>query len=145
MCFVYTIGYEGLTTDSFIETLKKNAIEQVLDVREIPISRKPGFSKSKLTDVLGKVGISYVHIKELGSPKEIREKLQETKDYETFFFKYRNYLGTHFYLIQDAWELVTEKKTCLLCFEKKPSECHRSVIAEYLSVSMPNIDGVINL
>ena len=145
MCYVYTIGYEGLTSDSFIQTLTNNNIEQVLDVREIPISRKPGFSKSKLTDILNNAGIAYVHMKELGSPKEIRDNLHETKDYDTFFWRYRSYIGAHFYLIQDAWELVTEKKTCLLCFEKNPSECHRSIIAKYLYDVMPNIDGVINL
>lgn len=145
MCYVYTIGYEGLTTDSFVDTLSKNAIERVLDVREIPISRKPGFSKSKLMGILNSIGIDYIHMKELGSPKLIRDSLHETKDFDTFFYEYRHYIGTHFYLIQDTWELVTEKKTCLLCYEKKPSECHRSVIAEYLEATMPNVDGVINL
>lgn len=145
MCYVYTIGYEGLSSDSFIDILSKNEIEQVLDVREIPISRKPGFSKGILSKNLENAGISYVHMKELGSPKKIRDDLHETKDYEKFFSAYRFYIGTHFMYIQNAWELVTQKKTCLLCFEKKPTECHRSVIASCLSASMPNVDGVINL
>lgn len=145
MCYVYTIGYEGLTANSFINILAQYNIEQILDVREIPISRKPGFSKGKLAGLLENAGISYVHMKELGSPKDIRDMLHETKDYDTFFNEYRHYIGSHFNYIQDAWELVTEKRTCLLCFEKKPSECHRSVIAEYLRISMPNVDGVVNL
>lgn len=145
MCYVYTIGYEGLTAEKFIAILAQNSIEQVIDVREIPISRKPGFSKGKLSCILESVGITYVHMKQLGSPKVIRDHLHETKDYETFFSEYRHYIGTHFSYIQDAWELVSDKRTCLMCFEKKPNECHRSVIADYISITMPNIDGVINL
>ena len=145
MCYVYTIGYESRSLDSFLDSLAQNHIEQVIDVRQVPMSRKPGFSKGKLSSSLENAGISYVHVKELGSSKEMRERLHKTKDYDTFFFAYRYYLSTHFSLVQQTWELATQKRTCLLCFEKKPSECHRSVIAEYLHTSMPNVDGVINL
>ncbi len=145
MCYVYTIGYQSFSLDTFMAALSQNHIEQVLDVRQIPMSRKPGFSKGKLSATLESAGIAYVHMQELGSSKDMREKLHKTKDYETFFQEYRYYLGKHFPLVQQAWELATEKRTCLLCFEKSPSECHRSVIAEFLHTRMPNVDGVINL
>ncbi len=145
MCYVYTIGYESRSLDSFLDSLRQNHIEQVIDVRQVPMSRKPGFSKGKLSSALEGAGISYVHVKELGSSKEMREKLHATKDYDAFFYDYRYYLGTHFALVQQAWELASEKRSCLLCFEKKPSECHRSVIAEFIYTRMPNVDGVIDL
>ena len=142
---VYTIGYEGMDIDEFIRTLEINKIEQILDVREIPISRKVGFSKSKLESRLSADGIRYIHMKELGSPKEIREKLHATHDYKEFFDSYRYYIGSNFSYIQDAWERVLEYRTCLMCFEKKPEECHRSVLAEYLLTTMPLISEVRHL
>ncbi|MBP3524125.1 MAG: DUF488 domain-containing protein [Clostridia bacterium] len=142
---VYTIGYEGRDIDEFISILMKNEIEQLLDVREIPVSRKVGFSKSKLCSALENAGISYIHMKELGSPKEIRDSLHQTHDYEAFFKAYQYYIGTHFSYVQTAWEHIIKKKTCIMCFERKPSECHRSALAQYIKTSMPLIDEVINL
>jgi len=142
---VFTIGYEGRSIDDFVNILIENGIEQLLDVREIPISRKAGFSKNRLAELLKESGISYIHMKELGSPKEIRDNLHHTHDYEAFFKAYQYYIGTHFSLVQTAWEHVISKKTCIMCFEKNPCECHRSVLAQYLKTSMPLIDEVVNL
>lgn len=145
MCEIYTAGYEGRTVDEFIELMQDNHIDLVLDVREIPISRKKGFSKSSLSALLRSSGINYVHIRELGSPKDIREQLYKTKDYEEFFAEYRIYIGQHFKYVQQAWEYAVTETTCLLCFEKNPEQCHRSVIADLIQTTMPSVDGVVNL
>ncbi len=70
---LFTIGYEGRDIDEFVSLLKDNGITRLIDVREIPFSRKKGFSKSRLNERLQNENIDYVHIKALGSPSEIRE------------------------------------------------------------------------
>ena len=142
---VYTIGYEGKTIIDFLGVLQENGIEQIIDVREIPISRKAGFSKGLLAHYLNSAGISYFHIRGLGSPKPIRDQLHKTKDYSEFFDSYREYIGKHFQYIQEAWEISEQKTTCLMCFEKKSQECHRSIVAECLQQSMPDVERIVNL
>ena len=69
---IYTIGYEGLDLDGFLALLRKHGVETVVDIRELPLSRKPGFSKTVLGDTLNVSGKEYVHIPELGCPKPVR-------------------------------------------------------------------------
>ena len=92
--FLFTLGYEGLKQDSFISHLKENNIETLVDVREVPWSRKRGFSKSQLENSLTESGIRYVHMKSLGSPSYLRKKVKENADYEYFFKEYTNYIET---------------------------------------------------
>jgi len=101
-----------------------------MDVREIPISRKKGFSKSVLADRLKREDIAYVHFKELGSPKPVRDKLKATKDYKTFFDKMGEYLSTQEQVIEVAYSYISSKNCCLMCFEKIAAYCHRKVVAE---------------
>ena len=82
---LYTVGYEGRSIDDFVTILKSAGVTRLIDVREIPLSRKRGFSKSALKQRLDDESIAYVHYKELGSPSEIRHKLKEDWDYNYFF------------------------------------------------------------
>ncbi len=66
---LFTMGYEGTTIDTFIGNLQAKRIDCVLDIRALPLSRKPGFSKKKLAERLCLVGIRYIHLAELGTPK----------------------------------------------------------------------------
>lgn len=77
----YLTGYEKQNIDDFVSKLMKNKISILVDVREIPLSRKKGFSKKSLQLKLNEAGIEYLHIKQLGSPKLIRHKLREDKNY----------------------------------------------------------------
>src|SRR5437667_11304278 len=69
---IFTIGYEGATAPEFIAALKKAGVERVIDIRALPLSRRPGFSKSPLKVALEDSGIEYVHLKALGTPAEGR-------------------------------------------------------------------------
>ena len=82
---VYTIGYEGKNITQFIERLKLVGIEQLIDVREIALSRKNGFAKTALRKALDDNGIVYKHLPGLGSPSDIRHKLKEDWNYVAFF------------------------------------------------------------
>ncbi len=73
MTTIFTIGYEGATVDGFLATLKAAGVERLIDVRALPLSRRPGFSKSPLAAALKEVGIDYVHLKDLGTPKRGRD------------------------------------------------------------------------
>lgn len=126
---LFTVGYEGINIDSFIEHLRNNDIDCLIDVREIPLSRKKGFSKTALRTRLEQEDISYVHFKELGSPKPVRNKLKEDGDYKCFFEAMKKYLADKKDIIEKTYQYVVDKTCCLMCFEHLASQCHRNVVA----------------
>lgn len=126
---LFTVGYEGVGIDSFITRLKSYGINCLLDVREIPHSRRPAFSKSALSERLNQEHIQYVHLKELGSPKPIRENLRATKDYSDFFKNMETYLADKKETIENAYNYVIDNTCCLMCFERLAAQCHRKIVA----------------
>src|SRR5215212_2549307 len=70
---IFTIGYEGATMAEFLAALRKAGVERLIDVRAVPNSRRPGFSKTPLRNALAEVGIDYVHLRALGTPAAGRE------------------------------------------------------------------------
>lgn len=132
MTQLFTSGYEGETINGFIEKILNNGVETIIDIRENPFSRKPGFSKKIFQKVLTDRGIEYLHFKELGTPKPLRKFLADVGDYQTFFEEYKNFLMEFQDSIDDIVEIGSQKNICLLCFEKDPHYCHRKVIAELL-------------
>ena len=133
MTQLYTTGYEGKAGDSFIGKLQSKQIEAIVDIRENPFSRKPGFSKNALRQHLADSGVEYFHFHELGTPKPLRQLLADEQDYVTFFKEYRNFLPEFQDAIDDLIELGSSKMVCLLCFEKDPHLCHRKVIADLIA------------
>ncbi len=129
---LYTIGYEGRGLDDLIAALKDKGIECLVDVREIPLSRKRGFSKSALAERLGRERISYAHFKQLGSPKPVREQLKATKDYAGFFSRMDKYLSAQTDAMELAYQHVSSTTCCLMCFERLAAQCHRTTVAQKL-------------
>ena len=127
-----TIGYEGANLSDFIETLKLLKVDVLLDVRELPMSRRKGFSKNALKDALAGAGISYHHEKLLGSPKTIRHELRETWDYQHFFKEFDKHLSKQAFLVEQLAEELSGH-IALLCFERNHKECHRTPVAEKLA------------
>jgi len=127
---VFTIGYEGVDIDSFIQQLKDNAVECLIDVRELPLSRKRGFSKTALETRLVAEKIKYVHLKELGSPKRLRDRLKQTCDYRDFFKKMDAYLSSRTDAVESAYQYVRRLVCCLMCFEHIAEQCHRTIVAK---------------
>jgi len=130
---VFTTGYEGKTIDTFLNRLKKHSIQRIVDVREIPLSRKKGFSKNPLREKLAKYNIDYVHFKSLGSPTHLRKKVYLDKDFVYFFNRYEKYLEKCQIELETLYQAINEKVSCLLCFEDNPSNCHRSSVANRVS------------
>ncbi len=127
---LFTVGYEGFSIDDFIAHLKDYAVNCLLDVRDIPLSRKPGFSKTALSQRLLQDDILYVHFKELGSPKHVREKLKLDKDYTRFFATMQKHLTGKKDSIENAYRYVINKTCCLMCFEHPAEKCHRNIVAK---------------
>ncbi|MFA5239208.1 MAG: DUF488 domain-containing protein [Phycisphaerae bacterium] len=126
---LFTVGYEGIDINSFVEHLRNKGIDCLIDVREIPLSRKKGFSKAALRARLEQENIRYVHLKELGSPKPVRNKLKEDGDYVRFFKAMKSYLADKKDVIEKAYQYVVSKTCCLMCFEHLASQCHRNIVA----------------
>ena len=135
---VYTIGYEGASLADFLATLQDAGIGHVLDVRELPQSRRPGFSKRSLTEALLGVGITYTHSKQLGDPKPGREAARRgDMDAFTAIFSAHLDLPQTGEALQAAVEIVTEKPTVLLCYERDPKCCHRALVGQRIKELHP--------
>lgn len=136
MSVVYTIGYEGTDIDRFVATLKAVGIERIADVRAIALSRKKGFSKKSLSAQLALAGIEYLHFGELGDPKPGREAARSGL-YDKFRAIYESHMSTEGaqLSLRQLVAMAGEKPTCLLCFERNPATCHRSIVAEEMSES----------
>ncbi len=126
---IFTIGYEGATVDEFLAALKCAGVERVIDVRQLPLSRRPGFSKSPLKAALAEAGIDYVHLKALGTPKPGRDAAKKG-DRATLEAVYAGQLELPEASAQAAQmrALAAEKPSALLCFERDPDMCHRTLL-----------------
>ena len=126
---IFTIGYEGATMADFLTALKNAGVERVIDVRALPLSRRPGFSKSTLAASLAEAGISYVHLKALGTPKPGRDAAKRG-DRAKLEAVYTDQLHLPEAQAQAAQmlELAAEKPSALLCFERDPAMCHRTLL-----------------
>ena len=126
---IFTIGYEGTTMDAFLAALKRAGVEQVIDVRALPLSRRPGFSKNSLAATLRDAGIGYVHLKALGTPKPGRDAAKKG-DWRTMESVYAGQLQLPEAQAEAAKmrALAAEKKSALLCFERDPHHCHRTML-----------------
>lgn len=128
---LYTVGYEGATVTDFVRTLQAVRVSLVLDVRERAQSRRPGFSKRSLGEALHSAGIGYRHVKQLGDPKPGRDAARRGD-----MVLFREIFGTHIDLddskaaVAEAALDVEQETVALMCFERAPGECHRSIVAD---------------
>lgn len=128
-----TIGYEGARPDDFVSTLQLVDVRMVIDIRDRAQSRRPGFSKSALRDSLEAAGIGYLHLRELGDPKEGRDAAR-SGDFAKFQKIYAGVLSTTEAsgALDKIVELSSQMSVCLLCYERDHTECHRKIVADRL-------------
>lgn len=126
---IFTIGYEATTMAEFLAALQGAGVERVIDVRAVPNSRRPGFSKNSLKNSLAEAGIDYVHLKALGTPADGRAAARAGKQQELGRI-YAGQLDLPEAIVQaeQMRELATEKPSALLCYEREPAQCHRSLL-----------------
>jgi len=131
---VYTIGYEGLSVDDFLNRLLENGVQCLLDVRNNPVSRRYGFHKSTLSRLCGFLGVEYFHFPELGIPSSSREELHGKEDYERLFKEYKHsILPAQSKTLKRLARIVNDRPGVLVCMEADPTYCHRTTLAEALS------------
>lgn len=136
---LHTVGYEGRSPEEFVATLVEAGVTRLVDVRELPLSRKKGFSKTALSEALDAAGIEYVHVRALGNPKPNRERYW-AGDVEGGASAYRDHL--HSNSQQELDELLSsidERPACLMCFERDHEVCHRDVIVDSLLELQPSL------
>ncbi|GAB3753171.1 DUF488 family protein [Spirosoma pomorum] len=128
---LFTIGYEGISIETYFNRLIANGVKVLCDVRRNPLSQKVGFSKSELKYVCEAMGIAYVHIPQLGIASEKRQSLNSQKDYNALFADYEEnqLVNQTEYLEQILGILQKEERIALTCFEASYFQCHRSRIA----------------
>ena len=133
-----TIGYEGASIDDFIATLSLAEIGTLIDIRDIPVSRKRGFSKKSLATALECAGLDYVHLRDLGDPKPGREAARRG-DLEEFERIYRDHLARDVSqeALAKAVDIATHTRAVLLCFERNHAHCHRTIVAEAMADCEP--------
>lgn len=142
---LFTIGYERLLPDALVAELEAAGVERLIDVRFRPQSRRPGMSKTRLTERLADHGIAYEHRRELGTPPDIR-----------WFYKHGKVAeGAERFAARveedeaaEALDALADElraggpATVLMCLEAEPHECHRRVLAEALGRRVPGLDVV---
>ncbi len=129
MSTIWTIGYEQTTMTNFIAALSAAGVRTVADVRAIAASRRPGFSKTALAANLAEAGIGYVHFRALGTPAVGREAARAGRlaDLKRI---YAGQLELPEAMAQGAAlaDLAANEPTALLCYERDPSCCHRTLL-----------------
>lgn len=130
---VFTIGYEGIHFESYINKLIRNQVAILCDVRRNPLSRKFGFTSKMLSSVLPNIGIEYIHLPELGIESDKRRELNTMADYEALFAGYREELPTRTEGLERLQTLIEKnRRVALTCFEAEPHCCHRHCISDLL-------------
>lgn len=129
---LFTIGYEGVSLEEYINKLIVNDVKVLCDVRKNSYSMKFGFSKSQLQAACIGVGIEFVHIPQLGIDSDKRQELITQADYDKLFLQYRNDVLTQTQAYQDKLiNLLTKnKRIALTCFEANICKCHRKHLAD---------------
>lgn len=130
---IYTIGYEGTDIERFLATLRAVGVTLLIDVRAIALSRKKGFSKTALRERLNIEGILYRHLVQLGDPKPGREAARagRIKEFQKIYTKHLSSKESQ-ECLKELAELALAQSVCLLCYERDPLHCHRSIVTAQL-------------
>lgn len=140
MSTVWTIGYEQATVAEVIAALRQAGIELLADVRALPLSRRPGFSKTALAGALAEAGIGYRHMKPLGTPAEGRAAAR-AGDHAALARIYAGQLELPEAIAAGAElaELARDQRVALLCYERDAAGCHRTLLRQAM---LPEFDAV---
>ena len=128
----FTIGYEGISLETYLNKLIINDVRLLVDVRKNSFSMKYGFSKSQLKNACESIGIAYMHLPQLGIESENRQELNSLNDYNKLFESYKKTtLKTNIEFLIQLKELSEKySRVAITCFEKEICMCHRGVVAK---------------
>ena len=131
---IFTAGYEGRVQDELFDSLVSAGATVLLDVRAVPMSRKPGFSKRVLAASAEERGLRYLHIQPLGTPKAGRQAARAGRaaEMERIFAAHMETEPAQAGLAA-ARDVALGAPVCLLCFERDHLMCHRRIVAELIA------------
>jgi len=131
---LYTIGYEGISAEEYMNRLYSKRVNLLVDVRKNSVSMKYGFSKSQLKNMCQKMDIEFMHIPELGIESNKRQKLETSNDYERLFNEYKEETlpnrNSQLIQLKELFEIY--ERVAITCFEKEHTSCHRHKISDHL-------------
>ncbi len=130
---VWTIGYSGRELPEFIEALQAAGVRRLVDVRALAVSRRKDFAKTRLAAALEAAGIDYDHRPRLGTPAAIREVYHASADFPAFSAAYEAHLATVGEAVAGLAATALDENVALMCLERDPAQCHRSVLAQRLA------------
>lgn len=138
---IFTIGYEQATQAAVIDALRDAGVEMLADIRYLPLSRRPGFSKSSLKAAAEEAGITYRHFKQLGTPAEGRAAARRG-DHAELARVYGGQLELPEAMAQmgELRDIAQGKRVALLCYERDAAECHRSLLFDALFEGFERVD-----
>ncbi len=137
-----SLGYEGRTADELINQMVDAGVSVLVDVRLTPLSRKPGLSKNRLRDALADHGIQYVHLPQLGNPKDNRESFRAGRQSSRDRFRRILHTNDGREALAHVVELLDGEVVALLCFERDHTICHRDIVTEELVKDRPGLSLV---
>lgn len=147
---IFTIGHSTHSKEEFIKMLRYAEVEELVDVRAFPGSRKfPQFSKDSMKEWLKEAGIGYKHIPYLGGRRnksdEVVPELNEAWNNQSFH-NYADYTLTEDFKdgISELINIAKEKRTAYCCSERHPSRCHRLIISNWLAANGWKIEHIID-
>lgn len=131
---VFSIGYERALIEDFLVTLQKAGSTYLVDVRDVPWSRRKEFVKGNLSEVMRAANIGYLHYKPLRNPPQAREA-NKSGDTDTFRQLYHMQLQSPMgkRAVTDLVGLASNETPCLMCYERDPTMCHRLIISGVLT------------
>jgi uncharacterized protein (DUF488 family) len=137
---LFAIGYQGSTLPAVLAALRDAGVKHLIDVRAVPQSRKPGFSKRLLCASVEAEGMRYTHLRALGTPKAGRDAVRhgDVGAMHRIFRKHMQGAEAQAELARAA-AIAADEPACLLCFERDHTECHRSIVAEMLGAAPVNL------
>lgn len=130
---VWTVGYSGHTPQTFLERIQEAGIACVVDVRSVPLSRKPGFSKRALSEFLEAGGVRYEPMPQLGASRDLLSRKRGGASFSELAKNYRASLARKGDAVEALAGLVREQKSALMCLEKDAADCHRGILADRLA------------
>jgi uncharacterized protein (DUF488 family) len=136
---VFTIGYEGRSLADFLADLHAHDVRLLVDVREAPISRKAGFSKSSLGNALNDAGMGYRHMRALGCPKAIRDAYKNDGDWARYTRAFMQHLDQQTSAVLELKTLVDSQSAALLCYEADFTRCHRTYVARAVAARSASV------
>jgi uncharacterized protein (DUF488 family) len=141
---LFTIGYEGVSLEKYLNKLVTNDVKLLVDVRKNSLSMKFGFSKSLLKKYCESLGIDYIHIPEVGINSDQRQELNTQQDYDALFevYKKTTLKETNAYQEKIIELLIKHQRIALTCFEADICQCHRKHLAEAIEKN-PIFDYIV--